>query len=67
MSVKNIPTRFALIERGKKMLNEIDKYFDEAYSFGLSAQEADPKNDLIKIRTGLIEMLIRENNPKAKS
>jgi ABC-type enterochelin transport system substrate-binding protein len=58
--VKNIPTRFALVKRAEKILSDIDKYFEEADSFGLSTKEADPDGLMMNMRKGLVAMLERE-------
>lgn len=60
----NIPTRYALIKRAEKILSDIDRYFEDACNFGLSVQEADPQSDLVNMRKGIIEMLIREGRLK---
>lgn len=63
-AVVNIPTRYALIKRAEKILSEIDRYFEDATNFGLSMQEADPQNDLVNMRKGIIAMLQREGRLK---
>lgn len=65
MSIKNIPTRYALIKRAEKILSDIDGYFEDASNFGLSVKEADPKSDLVNMRDGIIAMLTREGRLKA--
>lgn len=59
-AVKNIPTRYALVKRAKKLLKEIDDYFEEAADFGLSLTDSDPRGEMVAIRKGLIAMLERE-------
>lgn len=56
----HIPTRYALIKRAEKILAEIDKYFEDADSFGLSLAESDPASFLVNMRKGIIAMLQRE-------
>ncbi len=56
----NIPTRFAIVKRAEKLLKEIDDYFEEASTFGLSVKEADPKGEMMGWRKGIIAMLERE-------
>lgn len=64
-AVRNIPTRFALVKRAEKLLKEINDYFDEADSFGLSIAEADPRGEMMAMKTGLLAMLEREGRIKA--
>lgn len=63
----NIPTRFALIKRAEKILKDIDDFFDEADSYGLSPYEADPGAVLTKMRRGLMDLLIREGRLRIPS
>lgn len=60
MTVKNIPTRYALVKRMEKLLKEIDDYFEDAADYGVSVQDADPDGMMQSIRKGLIESLTRE-------
>lgn len=59
-TVRNIPTRLALVKRAEKLLKEIIDYFEEAGSFGLSVEEADPRGEMVAIKNGLVAMLERE-------
>jgi hypothetical protein len=64
-AVHNISTRYALVKRATKMLEDIDDYFEDAADFGLSVEEADPRGEMVAIRKGLIEMLENERRIKA--
>lgn len=56
----NIPTRYALVKRMQKLLKEIDDYFEDAESYGLTVAEADPKGEMMAWRKGLVASLERE-------
>jgi hypothetical protein len=56
----NIPTRYAIVMRAKKLLKEIDDYFEDAANFGLNVKEADPTGEMMGWRKGIIAMLERE-------
>lgn len=63
-TVKNIPTRLALVRRAEKILKDIDDYFEEAADFGLSVADADPRGEMVALRKGLVAMLEREGRIK---
>ena len=60
MSEHRLITRYAIIKRAQKILKEIDSIFDDAEAWGLSAKEADPTGEMLKIRKSLVSMLERE-------
>lgn len=60
MAISCISTRPALIKRGKKLLKEINSYFEDAAIYGLTTQDIDEDGMLQKIRAGLVQMLTRE-------
>jgi hypothetical protein len=62
MSVKNIPTRFALIKRAQKILKDIDDFFEDADMYGLTMADVDPDGLMQGIRKNLVSMLEREGH-----
>jgi hypothetical protein len=64
MKVSNIPTRFALIKRAEKILRNIDDFFEDADSYGLTVADVDPDGLMQHIRADIIAMLQREGRLK---
>lgn len=60
MAALHIPTRYALVRRGEKIRDEIDTYFEDAASYGLASEQADPGGELRAIRSALMAMIDRE-------
>lgn len=60
MSVKKLINPYALTKRAEKSIADIDKYFQDAESFGLKLAESDPNGELLNIRKALIAMIGNE-------
>jgi len=58
--VYRILNPYALQKRARKIIDDIDKFFQDANEYGLRDSEADPKGQLLKIRKACVDMLENE-------
>lgn len=59
-NVTRLVNPYALQKRARKIIDDIDKFFQDADEFGISYKEADPNEQLLKIRKACVDMLDNE-------
>lgn len=60
--VSRIVNPYALQKRARKIIDDIDKLFQDGEEFGMNYKQIDPNGQMLKIRKACVDMLEHEKS-----